>query len=89
METDEQLKAAGREIRKHRLKLGLSQEQLAERAGLHRNYVGFLERGERNASLKALFSVAQSLGIGLGEMLGGIPQQNITACSSKSDSDGS
>jgi transcriptional regulator with XRE-family HTH domain len=72
MESNEDLRAAGREIRRHRQGLGLSQEQLAERAGLHRNYVGFLERGERNASLKTLFAVARSLGISLGELLAGV-----------------
>jgi len=72
MESNEDLRAAGREIRRHRQSLGLSQEQLAERAGLHRNYVGFLERGERNASLKTLFAVARSLGISLGELLAGV-----------------
>jgi DNA-binding XRE family transcriptional regulator len=69
MESNKDLRAAGREIRRHRQNLGLSQEQLAERAGLHRNYIGFLERGERNASLKALFAVARSLDISLGELL--------------------
>jgi DNA-binding XRE family transcriptional regulator len=75
MESNKDLRAAGREIRKHRQNLGLSQEQLAERAGLHRNYVGLLERGERNASLKALFAVARSLGITLGELLADVPTE--------------
>ena len=52
----------GAEIRRCRQSTGLSQEQLAERAGLHRNHVGYLERGERNASLKALIAVARALG---------------------------
>jgi transcriptional regulator with XRE-family HTH domain len=61
---------------RHRQNLGLSQEQLAERAGLHRNYVGFLERGERNASLTTLFAVARSLGISLGELLAGVSAES-------------
>jgi transcriptional regulator with XRE-family HTH domain len=72
MESNDDLRAVGREIRRHRQGLGLSQEQLAERAGLHRNYVGFLERGERNASLKTLFALARSLGVSLGELLAGV-----------------
>ncbi|KAB2907061.1 MAG: helix-turn-helix transcriptional regulator [Dechloromonas sp.] len=73
METNRDLQAAGREIRRHRLGLGLSQDQLAERSGLHRNYIGFLERGERNASLTTLIAIARSLGVSLGELLHGIP----------------
>lgn len=61
MAEKDDLLALGREIRRHRKALGLSQELLAERAGLHRNYVGFLERGERNPSVTTLFRVAEAL----------------------------
>lgn len=73
MHASEDLQATGREIRRHRQALGLSQEQLAERAGLHRNYVGFLERGERNASLTTLFSIARALGLSVGQLLAEVP----------------
>lgn len=73
MEPDKNLRAVGQHIRKQRQSAGLSQEQLAERAGLHRNYVGLLERGERNASLKALFAVARALRVSLGELLANVP----------------
>ncbi|QFR32242.1 helix-turn-helix domain-containing protein [Ancylobacter sp. TS-1] len=63
---------AGQAIRRRRMVLGLSQEQLAERAGLHRNYVGFLERGERNASLTTLFSLARALELTIGELFAGV-----------------
>lgn len=38
----------GNNIKKYRKKLGISQEELAEKAGLHRTYIGSIERGERN-----------------------------------------
>jgi transcriptional regulator with XRE-family HTH domain len=61
--SDEELITLGREVRRQREALSLSQEELAERAGLHRNYVGGIERGERNVGIKALFSLARGLGV--------------------------
>jgi transcriptional regulator with XRE-family HTH domain len=68
VESDD-LKALGREIRRHRKQRKLSQEQLAERAGLHRNYVGYLERGERNPAATTLFQIARALDISLAELV--------------------
>ena len=53
----------GAEIRKLRLKRNLSQERLAELAGLHRNYVGMVERGECNTSLIAVVALARVLSV--------------------------
>jgi transcriptional regulator with XRE-family HTH domain len=64
--------ALGREIRRHRKALGLSQEVLAERAGLHRNYVGFLERGERNPSATTLFVLARALQVRVADLVAGL-----------------
>jgi len=64
--------ALGREIRRNRKALGLSQEALAERAGLHRNYVGFLERGERNPSATTIFGLARTLGVKAAELVAGV-----------------
>jgi transcriptional regulator with XRE-family HTH domain len=53
--------ALGVTVRRHRQRLGLSQEQLAKRAGLHRTYIGSIERGERNITLVNIVRLAQGL----------------------------
>ena len=49
------------QVRARRLALGLSQEQLAERAGVHRTYVGMLERGEKNVTIYNIERIAKAL----------------------------
>ncbi len=53
----------GRNVRTARLRLGLTQDGLAEVSGLHRNYVGGVERGERNPTLTVLERLAAALGV--------------------------
>lgn len=56
-------------IRKIRNQNNLSQEELAARAGLHRTYIGSLERGERNPTLMTVQKIANALNLSLVELL--------------------
>lgn len=56
-------KAFGKRLRELREQQGYSQERLAEVAGLHRTYVGDVERGERNIGLDNIWRLAKALGI--------------------------
>jgi CheY-like chemotaxis protein/DNA-binding XRE family transcriptional regulator len=58
-------KLFGISVRARRGRLGISQEELAERAGLHRTYVCDIERGARNVSLKSIEKLAKALDISL------------------------
>lgn len=55
--------AFGRRVRELRLQAGLSQEALADRASLHRTYVGSVERGQRNVSLDNIHALADALSV--------------------------
>jgi transcriptional regulator with XRE-family HTH domain len=61
--TRQALRTLGNAIREHRVKAGMSQEVLAERASLHPVYIGKIERGEQWISLHALLRVASALHI--------------------------
>lgn len=60
---DPQRSEFGRRVRQLRLARGLSQEALAELAGLHRTYVSSLERGQRNVGLDNIHALADALGV--------------------------
>ena len=60
----------GAKVRKLRLAKGLSQEAFADVCGLHRTYVGAIERGERNVSLENIEKIAKALGISIASLLG-------------------
>ncbi|MFZ3377383.1 MAG: helix-turn-helix transcriptional regulator [Chthoniobacterales bacterium] len=60
----------GQNLRRARKRLGLSQEDLAEKAGLHRTYVGSVERGERNVSIDNMERLAGAVNFSIQELLG-------------------
>lgn len=58
-----------RKLREARRSIGLSQEELSFRAGLHRTYVGSVERGERNVSIDNMELLANAVETSLAELL--------------------
>lgn len=56
-------------VRRRRLELGLSQEALAERAGVHRTYIGMIERSEKNITLHNIWRFANALEMAAHELL--------------------
>ena len=62
----------GKRVRDERLQRGLSQEELAEKAELHRTYIGMIERGEKNITLINIEKIAKALVITVDELLKGI-----------------
>lgn len=62
----------GRRVSNLRRAKGLSQEGLAEKADLHRNYVGGIERGERNVGLRNIVRLAKALGVTTSELVKGV-----------------
>jgi transcriptional regulator with XRE-family HTH domain len=63
------LSAFGRNVRLQRVSLGLTQQQLAQRAGLCRTFIGQLERGQHGVNLVELPKIAQVLGVRQADLL--------------------
>ena len=58
----------GKRVREERRKAGLSQEQLAADAGLHRTYIGMIERAEKNLTLGNIDKIARALGLAIKDL---------------------
>jgi len=63
------LRKFGDKVREERKKLGLSQEELASRAGVHRTYIGMIERAEKNITLENIEKIANALEISLDKLM--------------------
>lgn len=61
--------AFGRAVRRLRIARGMSQEQLAEAADIHRTYIGDVERGKRNIAIVNMQKIAAALGVTLGRLV--------------------
>ncbi len=59
----------GRNLRAHRKGCGLSQEEFADALGVHRTYIGGIERGERNLTLKSVERIARQIKVSPLELL--------------------
>ncbi|HEV8363086.1 MAG TPA: helix-turn-helix transcriptional regulator [Gemmatimonadaceae bacterium] len=64
-------------MRELRQQLGLSQEELAEKADLHRNYIGGIERGERNVGLINIGKLAGALDVSVAELFATFTQKSV------------
>ncbi len=68
----ELLNKFGEKVREERLKRGFSQEELAGKAGVHRTYIGMIERGEKNITLTNIKKVANALDLKIDQLLSNI-----------------
>ena len=66
---DQELVAIGKRIRELRKSKGFSQEGFAHAAGIARTYMGHIERGEQNISVKVLLKIARTLNMGVEEIV--------------------
>lgn len=63
------LKLFGEKVRYYRKKRGLSQEQLAFKAGVHRTYIGMIERAEKNITLINIQKIANALEVKISDLI--------------------
>jgi transcriptional regulator with XRE-family HTH domain len=65
----------GKAVKYRRKELEISQEELAERADLHRTYISDLERGKRNVSIENIEKLANALNLSISELLQRVDEQ--------------
>lgn len=65
-------KSFGKKVRDLRLSKGFSQETLADAAGMHRTYIGSIERGEQNVSIENIARIAKALKINISSLFDGL-----------------
>ena len=68
----------GQNVQKTRKRLGLSQEELAEKAGLHRTYIGMIERAEKNITLCNIEKIANALEIAIRDLFWSLYYLSVT-----------
>ena len=66
-------KFLGKRIREERLRIGLTQEQIAERINVSTTYVGFIERGERSVTLEKLILLSECFHVPIDSLLHEVP----------------
>ena len=69
MSSENILEIFGRNVQKHRKEKEISQEKLAEIAGVHRTYVGMIERAEKNITLRNIEKIAKALNVEIKDLL--------------------
>lgn len=69
MNSENILKVFGENVQRHRKEQNISQEKLAEIAGVHRTYIGMIERAEKNITLRNMEKIAKALNIHITELL--------------------
>lgn len=65
----------GQNVRRFRNERKLSQEQLAEKAGLHRTYIGMIERAERNITLCNMEKISIALNVSLSDLIENVHEE--------------
>lgn len=68
------LKKFGQKFRELRIRMKLSQEALAEKAFVHRTYIGMIERAEKNITLSNIEKIAKALNVSISKLFEGVDE---------------
>ena len=69
MTKDKRIIAFGKRVREIRKQKGISQEKLAELSNIDRSYMGNIERGEKNVTLKKVYEICDALGVNVHDLI--------------------